>query len=302
MSNEELLEKLIHKPYLLRMGANKVSKQLKISKKQFQQARNLLRGRKPTKILILDIETSPLKAYIWSRWRQNVYLDQTISEWFMLCYAAKWLNSPNVISDKISTEEVLKEDDKRIVKSLWTLLDQADIVIAHNGKYFDIPKINSRFILHNLVPPSPYKVIDTKEVASKQFGFSSNKLDALATYFGIENKDKTDFELWKNCLEGKQEAIDYMSKYCNKDVIILEQVYLKLRPYIKNHPNINIYEDSGVLQCPNCGSKEVHSTNSLVVLRNQKYRAARCESCRAVSRFKISETLNTNKNNILISI
>ena len=196
MSNEELLEKLIHKPYLLRMGANKVSNQLKISKKQFQQARNLLRGRKSPKILILDIETSPLKAYIWSRWRQNVYLDQTISEWFMLCYAAKWLNSTNVISDKISTEEVLKEDDKRIVKSLWTLLDQADIVIAHNGKYFDIPKINSRFILHNLVPPSPYKVIDTKEVASKQFGFSSNKLDALATYFGIENKDKTDFELW----------------------------------------------------------------------------------------------------------
>lgn len=75
-------------------------------------------------------------------------------------------------------------------------------MIAHNGKKFDIPKINTRFIINGLNPPSPYKQIDTLEVARKQFGFSSNSLDALATFFGFDNKDPHDFILWKSCLNG----------------------------------------------------------------------------------------------------
>ena len=112
----------------------------------------------------------------------------------MLSWSAKWLDG-KLQSAVLESKEVLKEDDGRIVKKLWKLLDEADIVIAHNGEKFDIPKINSRFIIHGLNPPKPYKQIDTKKVAAKQFGFSSNKLDALAGYFGFPLKKDTDFEL-----------------------------------------------------------------------------------------------------------
>jgi len=120
----------------------------------------------------------------------------------MISWAAKWLGSQEVLSECLTPEEILEESDDRITKQLWSLMDQADIVIAHNGKRFDVPKMNSRFILAGLPPTSPYIQIDTKEVAAKQFGFSSNKLDALAGYFNIEHKDDTDFDLWKRCIDG----------------------------------------------------------------------------------------------------
>ena len=113
------------------------------------------------KILIFDIETSPMASYTWGRWKQNVSLDQTISEWFMLSWSAKWLNNPNMMSDALTPEEVSREDDARITRSIWHLLNEADIIIAHNGVKFDTPKLNSRFIINGLMPPTPYRQIDT---------------------------------------------------------------------------------------------------------------------------------------------
>ncbi len=113
----------------------------------------------------------------------------------MLCWSAKFVGSNEILSDRISSEEVLKEDDKRITTSLWHLLNEVDVVVAHNGKKFDVPKINTRFLLNGLPPTNQYMQIDTKEIACKQFGFSSNKLDALAIYFGYDRKLDTDFDL-----------------------------------------------------------------------------------------------------------
>ena len=203
---EKVLSLFRKKSYLVEMGAKKVSNRYDVSIEDVIEARKIYhREKKKIKkanILIFDIETAPLKAYVWHRWNQNIYLDQTISEWFMICWSAKWLGSEEVFSECLTPDEIREEIDSRIVKKLWSLIDQADIVIAHNGKRFDVPKINSRFIMANLPPTSSYIQIDTKEVAAKQFGFSSNKLDALAGYFNIEHKDDTDFELWVNCMNG----------------------------------------------------------------------------------------------------
>ena len=259
MTYEEFKGIVKAKPYLLKMGKGLISKRYNIPKSFIENARKEFSSNTPTrenmttsKILILDIETSPMKAYVWKRWKENISLDQTISEWFMISWSAKWLNSSDIMGEVLTSEEAVNEDDFRIVKSLWLLLDEADIVIAHNGSRFDIPKINSRFIIKGFPPPKPYKQIDTLITAKKVFGFSSNKLDALATYFNIPNKIETDFELWKKSIEGDKEALSYMLKYNKQDVIILEKVYLKLRPWIYKHPNINSI--NGINKCPFCGS------------------------------------------------
>ena len=229
---EKVLSLFRKKSYLVIMGAKKVSNIYNVSIEDVIEARKIYhREKKKIKkanILIFDIETAPLRAYVWSRWKQNIYLEQTISEWFMICWSAKWLDSEEVFSECLTPDEIKEEKDNRIVKQLWSLIDQADIVIAHNGKRFDVPKINSRFIMAGLPPTSTYIQIDTREIAAKQFGFSSNKLDALAGYFNIEHKDGTNFELWADCMKGNQEALDYMESYNRKDVVILEKVYLKL--------------------------------------------------------------------------
>ncbi len=211
------------------------------------------------KVLLFDIETSPLSAYVFQKsiWRTNVTDGQVISEWYMICWSAKWLYDDEVMSARLTGNEARAEDDSRITKKLWELFDEADIVIAHNGDGFDVPNMNTRFIINNLPPPSPYQTIDTKAVASKQFGFTHNGLNALARIFGFESKKDTDFELWKKCRVGDEDALAYMEEYNIGDTVLLEKVYLKLRPWIRNHPNIGLYIESDSTVCPNCGSENI---------------------------------------------
>lgn len=302
-TTQRLLNLFKTKPYSIEMGAGRISKWQHCSIEEVKQARiiyyNSLKQETPksrtVNILVLDIETSPLKAYVWSRWRQNIYLDQTISEWFMLCWSAKWLGEEEVFGERLNAVEVAAENDKRIVTSLWKLLDEADIVIAHNSKRFDIPKMNSRFLLNELPPPSPYKQIDTKEVSAKQFGFSSNKLDALLIYFGEERKFDTDFEIWVKCMNGDEEALEYMLTYNKKDVTQLEKVYLKLRPYIKGHPNLGVYSMIEDNQCGHCGSTSLIA-NGTTYTNISQYSTYRCTSCGAISRTRTTtNTINKRK-------
>lgn len=253
------------------------------------------------KVLIFDIETAPIKALVWSRWKQNIYLEQTISEWFMLCWAAKWVGG-EIMSDCLTPDEAIGEDDKRITKTLWYLFNEADIIIAHNGSRFDVPKMNSRFAIHGLKPPTPYRQIDTKQVSAKQFGFSSNKLDALAGYFGIRYKDKTDFELWVRCLKGEQEALDYMRKYNEGDVEILEKVYFKLRPWIKNHPNLSLYIESDEEACPFCGSHNLNETGTFYYTQVSKFSNLRCADCDGIARRRVSEYPKSKRRNLVTAV
>lgn len=235
------------------------------------------------KILILDIETAPVKAYVWRLWKQDVYIDQIISDWFMLTWSAKWLGADGTMSEKLTTKEALEEDDKRIVTELWDLLNEADIVIAHNGNSFDIPKIKTRFILHGLPPTTPYQQIDTKVIAAKEFGFSSNKLDYLGQMFGLGQKIHTEFSLWTKCLQGDPAALEEMRIYNVQDVILLEKIYLKLRPYIKGHPNVTLYDERYPDRCPSCGGShlvEVAHTYTSV----NKFKVFSCLDCGAMSR------------------
>lgn len=281
MTVNEIAELFSKKTYMLNMGSGKLSKWLNCSREDIYRAKDIARNKTKLsnfpKILVFDIETSPLKAYVWSRWKQNIYLEQTISEWFAISWSAKWLFSTEVISQVLTPEEIKTEDDSRIMKGLWKLIDEADIVIAHNGLAFDEKKINARFLLNGLPPTTPYQSIDTKLIATKQFGFSSNKLDALAGYFGIDHKIDTDFELWARCMEGDEEALKYMEVYNRKDVEILEEVYLKMRPWIKSHPNINLYLDLEVPACSNCGSLDLEEIkDKYYYTQTGKYPLHRC--------------------------
>lgn len=231
----------------------------------------------------MDLETAPIKAFVWRLWKQDVYIDQIISDWFLLTFSAKWLGSNEVISGRLTGKEALEESDYRIVKDLWNLIDEADIVIAHNGNSFDIPKMKARFAINGLPPTSFYQQIDTKVIAAKEFGFTSNKLDFLAQTFGISKKIHTEFELWARCMKGEDKALEEMEIYNRHDVEILEEVYLKLRPYIKNHPNMGLYQDSNSDVCPTCGGTHLKEYKFYYTSIG-KFQVYKCEDCNALSR------------------
>lgn len=296
MTIDQFAALIKQKPYLRRMGKGSLSKRYKISPEDVVKAKNLANiGKYTPKILIFDIETAPIKAYVWKLWKTDVHLEQIINDWFCIAWSAKWLYSNNTMGAVLTPEEIKNEDDKRIMSSLWKLINEADIVVSHNGNKFDIPRINSRFIINGLSPTKPYFSVDTCQIARRQFGFSSNKLDALATHFNIPHKLDTNFDLWKRCLEGDEKALKYMLKYNKKDVVILEEVYLKLRPWIKNHPNMGNLA-STMDTCANCGSEDISLIpNKFYHTSVGKYPLFRCNECNAVSRGrkKINQSPNT---------
>ena len=144
------------------------------------------------KIFLFDIETAPMRAYVWGLWKQNIEPNTQLSnDWFCLSWAGKWLFDHKIYSQRLTGDEALDEDDTRIIHGIWGKLNEADIVIAHNGWKFDIPRLNTRFIVNGLLPPLPYEVIDTLKVAKRSFAFSSNKLDMLNKSLGLERKQET---------------------------------------------------------------------------------------------------------------
>jgi DNA polymerase elongation subunit (family B) len=255
------------------------------------------------KVLVLDIETAPIRAFVWGIWNQNVALNQIQSDWFCLTWAAKWLFEDKVYSAKLTPKEVLVQDDSRIIKGIWELVNQADIVIAHNGEKFDIPKLNTRFIVNGLQPPLPYQQIDTLKHIRRQFGFTSNKLDYVNKLLNLERKTDTGgFELWENCMKGDKDSLDMMESYNVNDVKILEETYLHIRAWIKPHPNMGLFIlDEMQSRCPSCGSADMNEMGKNYYTTANAYASLRCGNCGATSRKRLADVTIKQKRHLLLS-
>lgn len=232
-----------------------------------------------TRILIFDIESAPNLGYAWGKWEQNIIQFQ--QEWYMLSFAYKWYGEDETHAYALphfKTFKKNKTDDKELVKKLHELFNEADIIIAHNGDDFDIKKSNARFIYHGLTPPSPFKTIDTKKIAKRYFSFNSNSLNDLGTHLSIGQKVPTGgFDLWLGCMAGNKKSWQTMIDYNIQDVILLEQVYERLRPWIHNHPNVNVLPEE-LTNCPACGSNKLVKRGFGMNLLT-KYQRYQCLSC-----------------------
>lgn len=229
------------------------------------------------KILLIDIETAPSLGWVWEKYETNVI--DFKRDWYVLSFGYKWLGDTKVHVlglDDYPGYRRDPENDKRLMQDLWVLIDQADVIIAHNGDAFDLPKINTRFLTHKLTPPSPYKTIDTLKLARSVFRFDSNKLDDLGRYLGVGRKlPHTGFHLWQGCMKGDRKSWRMMKAYNGHDVELLERVYFIMRSWGKPNAGINMGE-AGV--CPKCGSDKVHKRGFSYTALRRKQRYV-CNAC-----------------------
>ena len=192
------------------------------------------------KVLFLDVETKPLLAYVWGIWEQNIPLNMIVEHGSIMSWSAKWAGDSKIFYKDMRGKEDNLLDDKELMKPLWKLMDEADIIVWQNGDRFDYGKINDRFIEHKMGAPSQYKTIDTTKIARKYFNFTSNKLEHLTDRFckrykKLKHTDFPGFSLWDQCMKGNVKAWNSMKKYNCYDVLSLEEVFLALIPYVKNN-------------------------------------------------------------------
>ncbi len=229
------------------------------------------------KVLVFDVETLPSVAYTWQVWNVNISKDWIVKVECLLSFAAKWLGDDRIISDVLTPKEALNRDDKRLSTNLWKLIEEADVVVTHNGKRFDVRKMNTRFWKHKLPRPSSYKVVDTLVTAKSVFGLLYNSMSYIAEFKEADNKLDTEFSLWIGCDKGDKESLAYMLEYNEQDVRTQEAIYIEMRGWMSNHPDLGLYEDlTGV--CPVCLSTN-HKEVGLYIARKKKYVEHRCLEC-----------------------
>jgi len=232
----------------------------------------------PPKVLVFDIEISPIIAKVWGLFDQNIALNQIEQDWFVLSYAAKWLGDDTVhYMDQRYANPL--SDDRMLLEGIHHLLSQADWVIGHNIAKFDLKKLNARFICHGLPPLPPFNVIDTLKIAKKHFSITSNKLEYLAKYLKCEfqkssHSNFSGMELWNEMLKRNNDAFIECESYNKMDVLVTEQVYYKLVPW---EPSVNFQAHFGKLVC-SCGNTSFFK-NGLKYTKQGQFQIFICKDC-----------------------
>lgn len=222
------------------------------------------------KILVLDIETKPAQAYVWRAYgEQNIGVEQIIDPGSIICVGAKWMGEK--VTHLFSEWEHGKG---QMLKEVWLMMNEADAVLTYNGDKFDLPKLQGEFLLAGLGPTPPLTSIDVVK-AVRKLGYFVNRLAFIGPFLGVGAKVKHEgFDLWVKVMQGDVRAQRKMTKYCKQDVRLLEKLYMKVRPFIKNHPHMGIKKH----ECGACGSNHVQSrgyrrTKSFKIQRLQ------CQAC-----------------------
>lgn len=257
-----------------------------------------IRSHQKIKRLFFDIETSPMIAYTWRvGWKININTDNIIEDWRIICISYKWEGD-----DKVHTLKWDKNKcDKKLLEKFIKITNQADEIIAHNGDRFDIKKIRTRCIFHRIPMFPKYRSLDTLKKAKGNFSFNSNRLDYIAKFLGVGAKlEHEGFQMWVKCMQGDKQALKEMIKYCEMDIIVLEDVYNELKGYVKHNTHGSIINGGYKHECPSCSNEESTLLKNNVTATGTIKRLMECDSCEYVyeisnSAYRMKLEMNMNK-------
>lgn len=116
-------------------------------------------------------------------------------------------------------------------------------MIAHNGKEFDFPYLCRRMLVNDIDIPEaldfrdkkPWEIIHIDTMELWKFGDRKNftSLDLLAALFGVKSSKNDIDGSQVNSVYYKENDLERISKYCQRDVMVTAQVFLKLNGFQK---------------------------------------------------------------------
>lgn len=255
------------------------------------------------KILLFDLEVAPELKLGYNRAKDFTPAPFVMTHHFIFSFAAKLLGQDTIFYKDITayeSYEPMVDCDEELVRELHTMMDDADIVIAHNLKGFDWGVANARFVKYGLPPISPVKLTDTLKIARSEFRFPNNRLNTIATYLDLPQKVEIDGpKLWRGCYLGDEDSWKLNEEYNIGDIITLEGVYLKLRPFDKRHPNLAIYYPDTTPRCVCCGSTNLIPTDKKSYTSVSQFEVHQCGDCGKHNRTRVNE-LDKEKRSALL--
>lgn len=228
---------------------------------------------KPTKkILILDIECTDLIADFGT----------------ILCIGWKWLGEDEPVHiEALHDFKGWKKDvtdDKRLVETFYPRMVEADMMVTYFGTGFDKKMLQSKFLEHRLDVPPNTPHVDLFYTVKGNMLLSRKRLQNVAEFLGCPvEKTPIKAKIWKRAQVGYPDATAYVEDHCDKDVLITEWVYLRLRSYVRTHPRV-----AGLEECRYCGSSNLRSPRGpFPVVIGRRQTNVQCVDCRGWDKRRI---------------
>jgi DNA polymerase elongation subunit (family B) len=221
-----------------------------------------------SQILFLDIETAaqvasyedlpPRMQQAWAyesrKIREEAYPEATASEKFyrhasfyaefgrVVCISAAFINFLPGKSPELILKSFCSSDERALLTAFGQMLDKqkrCTCLCAHNGRDFDYPFIGKRFLIQGLPLPACLSLRDkagweTKHLMDTMhlWRFSAwkeyRRLELICAVLDIPtSKDDIDGSM-VNAIFWQQRDLGRIAHYCQKDVVALAQVVLKL--------------------------------------------------------------------------
>lgn len=172
-------------------------------------------------VSFLDIETTDFSADIG----------------IMLSWAIKYPGDDKVVSDVITKKELFDgKMDRRIVTSLIEEIKRADALVTYFGTGFDNTFMRTRALILDIPFPAYGSIYhyDVYFTARAKLKLHSKRLDSVAKALGCKHqKTPVDISVWQKARWGDEKSLDYIVEHNVKDIFVLEEVYDKLRPFVK---------------------------------------------------------------------
>lgn len=213
------------------------------------------------KILFYDIETSPLKAYVWGLGKQVVrhgQLDKDYSRWGIICVTYCWNDGKPAQSIDWGYEE---QDTDRVVKEFDAVIAMADHVIGKNSDRFDNKMINAARMFADLpgIPEWTKYTDDLERQMRRYFRLPSQSLDYISNQLGLGGKIKMEFQDWIDIVEKNENGLksfNKMIKYGKKDVVDTRTLWDRLSTHFECRLNQATFNELE-FACVKCGSTNI---------------------------------------------
>jgi DNA polymerase elongation subunit (family B) len=276
--------------YLSNETAEEIGRELneggryRLSKKEVRLLKKIIDTNTP-KIMVYDIETTRGLAEVWGTGKTYIGHTQMRTEQKILTVAWKWLGDDTVHYLKWDADDSPEGgDDRELMVKFLKEYNKADVVIGWNSDNFDNKLVNTRALKHRLYVNVYIKSMDAMKKAKQIFRQPSNSLAYYARFLGLGSKlQHTGLKMWQDIQWGAEvdaeEAMELMIKYNVQDIMLTEEIYLLLRPYMKSNIHLGALFSGDKTTCDNCGTHNLELMKTTATARGTIQRVCKCKKC-----------------------
>ena len=187
------------------------------------------------KVLFFDIENIMAPEHIFNSGKPSRFQPRQAGFCadlaYILVFGYKWLGDKEA-KYIIGKKKDFKDNpltDEYILDKIYDVMSEADVLVTWYGSGHGYPFTVSRLAKHGKYLDTDIRHVDLQKVATKKLRLSSNRLNNVAKFFGLEQKTQIAKKIWADTWQGNYDSLLEMAEYCKQDVVVLEQIYHKMK-------------------------------------------------------------------------